>query len=101
MVLIYLSRLFKSLTLKKKPQPVLLKSEIVGSADILTQTDTHQASADGSVTIGIEGHTLIAALCSSCAEIRRFVITTPAVTLLVTVSVSGNKKPSEERSITD
>ena len=100
MVLIYLSPLFKSLSLKKT-QPVLLKSEIAGSADILTQTDTHQASADGSVTIGIEGHTLIAALCSSCAEIRRFGITTPAVTLLVTVGVTGNKKPGEERSITD
>ena len=100
MVLIYLSPLFKSLGLKKT-QPVLLKSEIVGNADILTQTDTHQASADGSVTIGIEGHTLIAALCSSCAEIRRFGITTLAVTLLVTVGVSGNKKPGEERSITD
>ena len=101
MVLIYLSPLFKSLSLKKKTQPVLLKSEIVGSADILTQTDTHQASADGSVTIGIEGHTLIAATSSSCAEIGRFGIITPAVTLLVTVGVTGNKKPSVERSITD
>ena len=53
------------------------------------------------MTIGIEGHTLIAAICRSCAEIRRFEITTPVVTLLVTVGVSGNKKPGVKRMITD
>ena len=53
------------------------------------------------MTIAIEGHTLIAAMCRSCAEIRRFGITTPAVTLLVTVGVSGNKKPGVKRMITD
>jgi len=53
------------------------------------------------VTIDIEGHTLIAATCRSCAKIRRFGITTPAVTLLVTVGVTGNKKPGVERMITD
>ena len=53
------------------------------------------------MTIGIEGHTLIAAMCRSCAEIRRFGITTPAVTLLVTVGVAGNKKPGVKRMITD
>ena len=96
-----LIRLFLNLLGLKKKHPVLLKSEIVGSADILTQTDTHQASAHGSVTIGIEGHTLKAAMCRSCAEIRRFGISTPFVTLFVTVGVTGNKKPGVERMITD
>ena len=53
------------------------------------------------MAIGIEGHTLIAAICSSCAEIGRFTIMTPAGTLLVTVSVAGNKKPGVKRNITD
>ena len=39
-----------------------VKAERNHSQYLLTQTDTHQASADRSVTIGIEGHTLIAAM---------------------------------------
>ena len=53
------------------------------------------------MTIGIEGHTLIAAICRSCAEIRRLEITTPVVTPLVTVGVSRNKKSGVKRMITD
>ena len=78
----------------------LFKTCSVGSTDILTQTNTHQPSADGSVAIGIEGYPLIAAICRRCAEIRRFGITTPAATLLVTVGVAGNKKTGVERKIT-
>ena len=48
----------------------LFKTCSVGSTDILTQTDTHQSSSDGSVTIDIEGYPLISAICRRCAEIR-------------------------------
>ena len=58
----------------------------------LTQPDTNQPVAEGSVTIFVEGHTLEPTMFGGCTEVRRFTITTPPETLLVTISVTGNEE---------
>jgi len=53
------------------------------------------------VTIFIEGHTLVPAMFGGCTEVTRSSITTPRVTTLVTMSVTGNEEARKERMITD
>ena len=53
------------------------------------------------MSIGVEGHALVAPTGRRCTEVRRLCITTPTVTLLVTASVTGNEEAGVERSIAD
>ena len=53
------------------------------------------------MTIFVEGHTLVPRICGGCTEVRRFIITTPRVTIFVTTSVTGNEEARKERMITD
>ena len=53
------------------------------------------------MTIFVEGHTLVPTTTGGCTEVRRFIVTTPRVTLLVTISVTGNEETGKERMIAD
>ena len=66
----------------------------------LTQPDTNQPVAEGSVTIFVESHTIVRRIFGGCSEVRRFNITTPRVTIFVTISVTGNEEARKERMIT-
>ena len=69
---------------------------------VLAQTNTHKPAAVKSVPVGVEGHALVTRLCGRCTEVRRGCITTPLVTLLVTIArVTGNEEARVERSIAD
>ena len=68
----------------------------------LAQTDAHFSVVERSVTIGIESHAQVFCIRGGCAEVGRLEITTPEMTLLVTiVSETRHKEAREERSITD
>jgi len=69
---------------------------------ILAQADTHQPVTKGLSTVGVEGHALVRRTGGCCTEVRRFSITAPMVTPLVTISsVTRNEKAGVERMITD
>jgi len=54
------------------------------------------------VTIGVKCHALIGRIGGRCTEVRRSNITTPSVTLFVTIiSVTRNEEAGVERRITD
>ena len=53
------------------------------------------------MTIFIEGHTLVPTIFGGCTEVTRSSIITPRVTMLVTMSVTGNEEARKERMITD
>ena len=53
------------------------------------------------MTIFVEGHTVVPTNCGGCTEVTRFSIKTPPVTMLVTMSVTGNEEAREEKIITD
>ena len=53
------------------------------------------------MTIFVESHTIVRRIFSGCSEVRRFNITTPRVTIFVTISVTGNEEAGKERMIAD
>ena len=63
---------------------------------ILAHANTHQPVAQWSVTVGVEGHALVSRTGGRCTEVRRTCITTPMVTLLVTLSVTGDEEARVE-----
>ena len=54
------------------------------------------------MAVGVESHALVRRTGGRCTEVRRSCITTPIVTLLITIArVTGNKEAGVERSIAD
>ena len=53
------------------------------------------------MAVGVEGHAFLARIGGRCTEVRRIGITTPIVTLLVTISVTRNEEPGIERNVAD
>ena len=79
---------------KSKPVTDSSKSFCDGISDILAQADTDQPVARHvrTVPISVESHAFETRMGGCRTEVRRFCITTPTVTLLVTVGVTRNEE---------
>ena len=53
------------------------------------------------VSISVKGHAFVTQIGGRCKEVRRVCITTPMVTVFVTISVTRNKESRVERSVAD
>ena len=68
--------------------PVLRPVKIIAvDSCILAHANTHQPVAQWPATVGVEGHALVTGTAGRCTEVRRTCITTPMVTLLVTITI--------------
>ena len=94
------SLLFK---IQAKPITASRTSFINGVIDILAQADADQPVAwhVGVVPISVEGHAFVTRIGGRCTKVRRVCITTPMVTVLVTISVTRNEESRVERSVAD